>query len=375
MTEHCSLTGLDLSEQYFKEIVRPLLKSRFPSIAMSAGLLGDGSEVIGFDTPMSRDHDWGPRVMLFLPESDQAKYSCQINKLLQAELPEQFLGYSTRFATPNQIAELRANKESGQENLNNIAAAHSAMHSVELLSIQHFISRQINFDLNGEIEPADWLTFSEQKLATITGGRVFEDEIGLQAVRDRFTYYPKDVWIYLLACQWTRIEQEEHLMGRAGYVGDETGSAIIAARLARDIMRLCFLMEKQYAPYPKWFGSAFSRLKCAASLTPSLQHALRSSHWEERQTHLSNAYKTVAGLHNSLALTAPMPVSVQPFHDRPFLVISMGGFSKALFAEIQDPRVKEIASKRPIGSIDQFTDNTDLVSDASWRPTLRALYE
>lgn len=363
MVEHCSLSGLDLSEQYFREIVRPLLKAHFPSIPISAGLLGDGSEVIGFDTTMSRDHDWGPRVMLFLQQSDYDEFSNAINAVLQKELPDSFRGFSTLFTTPNQVAELRTNEKT-----------QSSSQSVELLTAQNFILRQLGFSLNEPIEPADWLTFSEQKLATIVGGRVFEDDAGLQSARDRLAYYPKDVWIYLLACQWTRIEQEEHLMGRAGFVGDEIGSAIIAARLVRDLMRLCFLMEKRYAPYPKWFGSAFTRLRSAASLSPSLQLALHSKNWEERQTHLSTAYKTVAGLHNALALTDPMPVSVRPFHDRPFLVISMGTFSQALFEQIEDPEVRKIAKRRPIGSIDQFTDNTDLVTDSSWRPKLRALY-
>jgi hypothetical protein len=37
-------------------------------------------------------------------------------------------------------------------------------------------------------------------------------------------------------------------MPRAGLAGDELGSAVIAARLVRDCMSLCFLMEWQCAP-------------------------------------------------------------------------------------------------------------------------------
>ena len=42
---------------------------------------------------------------------------------------------------------------------------------------------------------------------------------------------------------------------------------------------------------------------------------------------------------------------------------------------ITDERVRRIASRKPIGSIDQFSDSTDLVSHAAWRATLRNLYE
>lgn len=369
MTEHCSMNGLDLSMHYYQEVVKPLFQNRFPGMPFSAALLGDGSEVLGFDTVMSQDHDWGPRVLIFLRESDYTDLAAQINVTLQSDLPVEFMGMPTKFTTPNQVAEARTAADKTN------AEGTEISHTVELLTIQKFFLRQLNFSLAQNIEPSDWLTFSEQKLATIVRGRIFDDEIGLQAARDRFSYYPKDIWLYLLACQWTRIEQEGHLMGRAGYVGDEIGSAIIAARLVRDLMRLCFLIEKEYAPYAKWFGSAFSQLKCAPHITPSLQQSLQSSTWEERQSHLSAAYKIVSELHNNLGITAPLPTSVRHFHDRPFLVISTGEFSQALFAQIETAAVQEIAKKRPIGSIDQWSDNTDLLSDSRWRPALCRLYQ
>ena len=62
-------------------------------------------------------------------------------------------------------------------------------------------------------------------------------------------------------------------MSRAGQAGDELGSSLIGARLVHNIMNLCFLQEKQYAPYPKWFGTAFGRLACAPELLPLLETA------------------------------------------------------------------------------------------------------
>ncbi len=371
MSDLRSTTGLDLSESYYLEAVKPLLQCHFPAMQISAALLGDGSEVLGFDTEMSQDHDWGPRVMLFLSESDHAKVGKHIDSMLQKNLPKSFRGFSTQFATPNQVVELRSNSES--QSAQQLEGSPEC-HSVEVLTAQKFISQHIGFDLSKEIEPSDWLTFPEQKLATIVAGRIFEDYIGLQAIRDRFAYYPNDVWLYLLACQWTRIEQEEHLMGRAGYAGDELGSAVIAARLVRDLMRLCFLMEKQYAPYPKWFGTAFASLKSAKTLAPLFHQILASTTWENRQKSLSQAYEYAAEAHNQLKITEDLPTSVRQFHGRPFSVISMGDFSKAIFSQISDPAVRKISKKRPIGSIDQFSDSTDLISDATFRPALKNLY-
>jgi hypothetical protein len=56
--------GLDLCELFYKEAVKPILAQSFPDLVYSAALIGLGSEVLGFDTPQSMDHDWGPRLML-----------------------------------------------------------------------------------------------------------------------------------------------------------------------------------------------------------------------------------------------------------------------------------------------------------------------
>jgi len=203
---------------------------------------------------------------------------------------------------------------------------------------------------------------------------VFHDDLGLEAVRARFAYYPRDVWLYMLAAGWTRIGQEEHLMGRAGLVGDEIGSALIGARLVRDVMRLCFLMERQYAPYPKWFGTAFQRLACAPELTYDLRRAQQAGMWQARESHLCAAYEVVAAMHNRLAITEPLPAQVRPFWGRPFRVIGGERFAAALRAQITDLAVVRIAERGLIGGSDQFSDSTDLLSDPSWRVALRGLY-
>ena len=244
-----------------------------------------------------------------------------------------------------------------------------------VLTPSAFIAEYLGFDLRQELTPADWLTFSEQRLRTLAVGGVWHDAIGLAEIRSRFACYPHDVWLYLLAAGWARIGQEEHLMGRAGLVGDEVGSALIGARLVRDLMRLCFLMERTYAPYPKWFGTAFRQLRCADALWPFLLAALHAQSWQAREEALAAAYAQVAALHNALHLTDPLPEQPVSFFGRPFRVIAVHGFADALLGQITDPVVKQLAQRPPIGGIDQFSDSTDLLSNPSWRPALRKLYE
>ena len=62
--------GLKLAEGFFHQEVKPILESHFQVLQYSAALIGSGSEVLEFDTEISVDHHWGPRVMLFLSPGD-----------------------------------------------------------------------------------------------------------------------------------------------------------------------------------------------------------------------------------------------------------------------------------------------------------------
>ncbi len=360
------IPGLKLCEQFYRESVGPILGTHFSGLAHAAALIGSGSEVLGYDDEMSTDHHWGPRVMLFVGEEDHQRYSEAIREKLAHTLPYEFRGYSTNFSEPNpddSNVQLMQAIDQGPVN-----------HRVSVSTVREFFESQLGFDIERPIEPADWLTFSEQRLLTITAGAIYHDGVGLENQCRRFAYYPRDVWLYLLAAGWSRIGQEEHLMGRAGMLGDEIGAAIIGSRLVRDIMRLCFLMESTYAPYPKWFGTAFERLDCAPFLQPILRNALRAVTWQEREGHLIAGYEFIAKMHNSLDLTEVLPNQAAFFHGRPFKAIALHGFAEALLKQIRDPLVKRIAERPIIGSLDQFSDNTDLVSDVCWRSVLRKLY-
>ena len=359
--------GLELSRRFYWEIVRPILDAHVPGLRHAAALIGSGSETLGFDDEQSTDHHWGLRLQIFLGENDYAQRAETISTILSERLPYEYLEYSTNFSAPDpddNNTQLQTRIECGPVN-----------HMVTTLTVAGYVERYLGFDIRHLPEAADWLSFPMQKLRTFTGGEVYHDDIGLQTIRDRFAFYPHDVWIYLMAAGWARIGQEEHLMGRAGSVGDEIGSALIASRLVRDIMRLCFLMERQYAPYAKWFGTAFGQLRCAHEMMPALVEALSATRWQDREKGLSNAYEALARMHNALGITKPMPEHTVQFHGRPYQVMAMQGFADSLLVTIADPEMRLIAEKPPIGGIDFFSDNTDLLENVELRRRIRRLYE
>jgi hypothetical protein len=345
------ISGLELSQALYETGVRPIMARRFPALPYAAALIGPGSEVLGFDDPQSTDHDWGPRLMLFLDDGDEDRRE-QIDRVLRRELPPEVCGYPTRYARHDD------------------GALH---HRVTFHTVRGLFRDALDWDIDRELRAVDWLTMPEQVLRSLTAGRVYHDGLGqLEPIRAQLRYYPRGVWLYLLANGWRRIGQEEAFMGRCGQVGDDLGSRLVAARLVRDLMRLCFLIERQYAPYIKWFGTAFQQLPCAGRLGPILASVLSAASWQERERCLSATFERVADMHNDLGLTAPLPAAVSPFHDRPFLVPHADRFAEALLAAIEDEEVRALPPY--LGGIDQYVDSTDALDNPRRYGRLKELY-
>ncbi|WP_238175744.1 hypothetical protein [Kribbella pratensis] len=57
-------------------------------------------------------------------------------------------------------------------------------------------------------------------------------------------------------------------------------------------------------------------------------------------------------LHNQLAITTPVELGVVRMCDRPFKVV-WGDFIDALTADIQDPEVRRLLERWPVGGIEQ----------------------
>jgi hypothetical protein len=357
------IPGLTLSEGYYREAVSPILQRHFPKLPHSAALIGYGSDVLGLDTPVSCDHMWGPRVVLFLRPEDIEAVQPSLYEALRQELPVQFRGFSTHFGRPEaQDNGVRLRQDVAHGPVDPLIFFHT---------LNGFWQSELGFNPAQSPTPQDWLTFSQESLLSLTAGKVFHDDLGLEALRERFAWYPRDVWYYLLAAQWGLIAEEEAFVGRTATVGDDLGSRLVTARLVERIMRLCFLMEKRYPPYSKWFGSTFQNLQSAGQIGSSLQAALAANSYAEREAALVKAYLHVLEMHNALQITAPLEVRTRTFsawhqlrvgvtdlplederNTRPFQVLFSGRIVDAITAQIQDPQVQALLPH--VGCVSQF---------------------
>ncbi|KOG78873.1 MULTISPECIES: DUF4037 domain-containing protein [Streptomyces] len=369
MTTHdrVFLPGLELSRILYEEAVRPVLDAECPGLRYAAARVGAGSEVLGFDTARSADHEWGPRLDLFLEPADAAAHGERIHRLLAERLPKDVRGWPTHFRHADP-----ADPVGHMEPTEGPVHHRVAVRDVGGWVHEHLGIRVPRTAGEGEahgravageglgMTARDWLALPQQRLAEATGGAVFHDGVGaLTRVRRELAWYPDEVWRYLLACQWQRISQEEAFVGRCAEVGDELGSAVVAGRLVRDLMRLCLLLARRYPPYSKWLGSAFARLPEAAGLLPTLRGAVTATDHAVRERRLGDAYEAVGALQNRSGLAEEVDPGRRPYHSRPFQVLHAERFAHALARTLTDPELRG----RPLtGSVDQWADSTDFLA-------------
>lgn len=323
--------GLRLCEEFYRACVAPAIAAEFPRLPHAAGLMGRGSEVLGYDDAMSTDHTWFARVTVFVLPTTLAEQGESVQARLTARMPGRFEGVPTQ---------------------------------VSVTTVGQYFLDELGLDVSAEWDAYDWLSLPEQRLGALTAGAVFHDDLELGAVRERLAYYPRDVWLYLMLAGWWRVHPELNLVGRAGFAGDDLGSAVIASEIVTGLMHLSFLLERRYAPYAKWFGTAFSELDIASRLSTPLTSALHARTWRAREQALNVGYEVVAAAFNALEIAPPLSLEPVRMWERPFTVM-WADFPGALSECITDPEVRELLERWPTGGVDQ-------VRDILWAPSSRA---
>ncbi|MEM7341958.1 MAG: DUF4037 domain-containing protein [Actinomycetota bacterium] len=339
--------GADIARRFFHQAVRGIVEAAAPGVGYVAGRLGTGSDVLGFDDHTSTDHDFGCRLTV-LVDDEYASWISMVDTALTDRLPDDVDGWPVRFAF------------SGDEQV---------VHRVDIHTVTDFMVARLGFDPRS-LDVAQWLCLTGQSVLEATAGPVFHDSTRTFAeIRHTLAWYPDAVWLYVVAAGWARLAQELPFVGRTGQVGDDAGSRIIASRLCRDIAHLTFLAQRAWPPYPKWMGAALRSLPDGEPCSEQLAAVQAATTLNDRQRRLAIAIEALADRQRRAGITLPAEV-MAPFYDRPFVAIH-DDVTPTLRAQITDPAVRDLP---PIGSIEQWCDNVDLLSKPARRANLAGIY-
>lgn len=355
------MKGLDLSEEFYWEIVRPLIARRFPQLVEkhAAGLIGYGSDVLGYDDVLSRDHEWGARCYVWLLDSDYDKYAIALDQALDEEVPALFKGYPSRFSVDESHEVLVP--YNGRNNLHHIAITS--------------VSRHMRIQL-GLLTPYpslyEWLVIPEQKLLEWTRGRIFTDPVGeMTEVRRGLAYLPDEIWRYKLKYAWSSFRQL-YVGGLADLRGEPLSARLLINRMVEQAVQLIFLYNKRLRPGTyKWISRELAQISPEVSrqtkqleailLEPSVTRAVEQM--EEILTELVNQ-------HNAMKLTDHIELQPSIFYARDLQSYSYINLEDALFATLPE----ELQQLEIPGTLDQFITSEQLLIWADHYSKFKSIY-
>lgn len=239
------MKGLELSQKYYEAYGRQMIRTQFPEIADQAavGLVGYGSECLGFDDEISSDHDYGSSFCIWLPRGTYLQCGSQMQAAYDA-LPKEFMGCAAR-----------VEEEQGKGR-------------VGVLCLEDFYLEILGRDGVPETD-AEWFAVSEAALATATNGAVFEDPCGkFTGIREGLlAYYPKEVWRKKLAESLAKAAQAgQYNYARAMKRGERIAAEIALTEFVKEAMQIVYLLNKKYAPFYKWMHRGMQELAVCSEI-------------------------------------------------------------------------------------------------------------
>ena len=251
--------GLSLARRFF-EASRPMLDEHIPDVLArsAAGLVGEGSECLGVDDQISRDHDWGAAFCLWIPDELFVSERERIERAF-AMLPATFEGHPVRMKPE------------------------VSMGRVGPLPLRGFYRRF----LGREGVPAtwqEWRAIPEYHLCSCTNGAVFMDNGGeFTAIREALLqYYPEDIRLKKIAARCMVMAQAgQYNLARALQRGETVTAMLAAARFAEAALSMVFLLNRRFMPFYKWAGRLAQSLPLLGRETVQVLQKLARTSWDE----------------------------------------------------------------------------------------------
>ena len=248
------MNGLELSKAFYEQFGAPMLHEQFPDEerCIAVGLLGSGSECLGFDDEISQDHDFEPGFCLLLPGEDviDRRTAFQLERAY-AKLPKEFMGFRRSALAP----------------------VGGARHGV--LRTSEFFTEKVGAP-DGVLTVDQWLKLPQQALLEATGGQLFRDDLGaVTAIRAALSAMPEDA-------RRKRLSGQLLLMAQAGQYnylrclkhGEPAAAQLAVNEFVKSCIETVFLLNRTYAPYYKWSFRAMRRLKTLSLTAETLEYLL-----------------------------------------------------------------------------------------------------
>ncbi len=224
------MKGMELSRRYFEEYGKQMIDTQLAQYRqyLAVGLVGEGSECLGFDDAFSTDHDFGPAFCIWVPEQIYSSAGAEIQR-----------AYDSLPASYQRYARITSTQGGGR---------------VGALSLEGFYRKFTGLS-QAPKDNMEWFRIPERFLATVTSGEVFADYLGtFTQIRSVLkTFYPEDVLKKKLAARCAVMAQAgQYNYGRCMKRGDSQAAYLACSEFIKTAMSAIYLLNETYMPYYKW---------------------------------------------------------------------------------------------------------------------------
>lgn len=240
--------GMSLSRSYYTEILEPIIRKELPAYVgrIAVGLVGRGSDCFGFDDELSRDHDWGPDLCIWVTKETYDAIGDKLEKIYE-ELPKEFKGYS-------RAVEVSPKKRRG------------------VFVIEDFYKEILGV---WPVTAQNFADVADYAMAECVNGEVFTDPEGkFSAIRNKIAGgYPVFLLFRKIAQSATMFSQcGQYNYERAARRGDMVTAKMMLSDALKEAMKLAHYLESKYPPHDKWLYTSTCRLAKGASYKPLIDN-------------------------------------------------------------------------------------------------------
>jgi len=229
------MNGIKLSESFFNEIVYPYLNNNYIFLLkyISVALLGEGSEVLGYDDNISKDHNYSARLILFIEDSKYTKFGNELEQNIIKNCPDSFM-------------DIEILKK-------------GYCKSISVVPLKSFFLDYLNIK-NNSIKKTDWIKLDEQKLVEITAGKIFFDSGNqLKKIREFYSFYPDEIKWFLVYQGFQRLSESDGII-RAVKRKDHISSNLYIGSFIYFAIKIFHTINDEYCPYTKWMGENLKKI-------------------------------------------------------------------------------------------------------------------
>ncbi len=244
------MKGLEIAEAFYNTYGKKMIHDNFLELEnkITIGLVGSGSECLGFDDDLSKDHDYEPRFIMFVPDETDRQTFFKLERAYNA-LPKEFMGLQRKYD--------------------------HLMLGDSVIKISDFYLQKVG-NKDGNLSNYEWLSLPSFYLLEATNGKIFNPvNNDFIKIREKLSKYPEDIKFKKLAGNLLLMYQSGIYNYERAITRKDLGAVSLSLHeFTKHTLAVLYLLNDIYMPYYKWWFKGLEKFFSLTDLLNKLKELL-----------------------------------------------------------------------------------------------------